>query len=131
VARSAEDDDALRRTAGVLLTEWLAALDGADDGVSDQFRYLVAMVAVRDGILVEVGRRVVNDRSTVQLVQPEDGTTYAVPAPWLGESEAGLVAQMRWVLFGDAPSGGDGLSRWTGHDAATAKDSPPTAMVDR
>src|SRR3954468_25112588 len=79
---------------------WLEAFRGDDAPSAVQFRYLVAMVAERAGILHRVGVERRGAHRVVILADPPRGQTYAVTDPALGAGEDALVDGTEWVLCG-------------------------------
>src|SRR3954468_5145697 len=79
---------------------WLEAFRGDDAPAAVQFRYLVAMVAERAGILPRVGEEWRGAHCVVLLADPLRGETYAVTDPALGAAEDALVDGTEWVVFG-------------------------------
>ena len=87
--------------ARALVDRWAAELDGAPDGTIRMFRFLVAMVAVREGALREVARGEREGRPVVVLVSEEDEAVYYVEDPrLLPEAEREAVGGMAAVLVG-------------------------------
>src|SRR3954449_13243788 len=89
-----------------LAADWLAALEGADDEVATRFRYLLARVAERAGILQATGRSTRGGRRLVSFSDPLDGRVYEVVDPGLGTAEERLVDATEWILFGGRDTAG-------------------------
>src|SRR3954471_5001661 len=79
---------------------WLEAFRGDDAPAAVQFRYLVALVAERAGILHRVGVERRGAHRVVILADPPRGQTYAVTDPALGAGEDARVDGTEGVVFG-------------------------------
>ena len=111
------DEDPIYAAARARAAGWLEAFRGDDAPAAVQFRYLVAMVAERAGLLVRVGEERRGAHRVVLLADPLRGQTHAVTDPDLGGAEAALVDGTEWVVFG----GVDPLAA-----PSAAADAPPT-----
>jgi hypothetical protein len=81
-----------------------ADVHAESDEVQEAFRYMLARVALDEGLLKLVSREE-RPAGVVRLVcqEPGTGTRYAVerPAAWTEDEEAAYVAEMRRCLLGD------------------------------